>query len=334
MYIAFALASAVFSALTTILSKLGLKNINSHVATFFRTGIVLIFVWLIVFFTGVYSQITALSAKNLWFLVLSGIAGGSSWLCYFRALQIGSINKVVAVDKSSIVLTMLMGMIFLAESVRALKIFALCVIAGGTYLMLEPKAGENRVIKSRWFLYAAGSAVFASLTSIFAKIGLSDIDSNLGTALRTGIIFVFAGLMVPISGNAGTMGGLKKKELLFLGLSGIATGLAWLCYFRALRLGEASVVAPLDKLSIVFTVLLSRLILRERALRKQFRFGGNRRGFYRSRRVPPVSRANPATVFFDTLSRKTIRENKTVKTMLSLSRGATTLASPRWRARK
>ncbi|MDR2375805.1 MAG: EamA family transporter [Treponema sp.] len=264
MYIVFALASAVFSALTTVLSKLGLKNINSHVATFFRTGVVLVFVWLIVLATGVYSPITALSTKTLLFLVLSGIAGGASWLCYFRALQLGSINKVVAVDKSGIILTMLMGMIFLAESAGALKIIALVVIAAGTYLMLEPKEEENRIVQSRWFLYAAGSAVFASLSSIFAKIGMGTIDSNLGTALRTSIIFVFAGLMVPISGSAGTIGTIKKRELLFLGLSGVATGLAWLCYFRALRLGEASVVAPLDKLSIVFTVLLSRLIFRER----------------------------------------------------------------------
>jgi transporter family protein len=263
MYIVFALASAVFSALTTVLSKLGLKNVNSHGATFFRTGVVLVFVWLIVLFTGAYERITALSAKNLIFLALSGAAGGASWICYFRALQTGSVNKVVAVDKSGIILTMLMGMIFLAESAGLLKIAALFVIAAGTCLMLAPKAGENRVIKSRWFPYAAGSAVFAALASIFAKTGLNDIDANLGTALRTSVIFVFAGLMVPISGSAGAMGGLKKKELLFLGLSGAATGLAWLCYFRALQIGEASVVAPLDKLSVVFTALLSRLIFRE-----------------------------------------------------------------------
>jgi transporter family protein len=268
MYIVFALASAVFSAFTTVLSKLGLKNTNSHAATFFRTGVVLIFVWLIVLFTGTHKQITALSTANLLFLALSGLAGGASWLCYFRALQIGRVNKVVAVDKSGIILTMLMGMIFLSESAGVLKIIALLVIAAGAYLMLEPKEEENRIVQSRWFLYAAGSAVFASLTAIFAKIGLSDIDSNLGTALRTSIIFVFAGLMVPISGSAGTMGNLNKKELLFLGLSGIATGLAWLCYFRALQLGEASVVAPLDKLSIVFTVLLSRLIFREKVSKK------------------------------------------------------------------
>ncbi|MDR0668923.1 MAG: EamA family transporter [Treponema sp.] len=264
MYIVFALASAVFSALTTVLSKLGLKSINSHAATFFRTGVVLVFVWLIVFFTGVHTRIAALSTENLLFLTLSGIAGGASWLCYFRALQIGSVNKVVAVDKSGIILTMLMGMGFLGESAGPLKIIALCLIAAGTYLMLEPKHEETKVIRSRWFLYAALSAVFASLTSILAKIGLGNIDSNLGTALRTSVIFVFAGLMVPVSGSAGTMGTIKKKELLFLGLSGVATGLAWLCYFRALRLGEASVVAPLDKLSIVVTVLLSRLIFRER----------------------------------------------------------------------
>ncbi|MDR0669612.1 MAG: EamA family transporter [Treponema sp.] len=264
MYIVFALASAVFSALTTVLSKLGLKGINSHIATFFRTGVVLVFVWLIVFVTGAYSRIAALSTENLLFLALSGIAGGASWLCYFRALQIGSVNKVVAVDKSGIILTMLMGMLFLGESAGPLKIIALPGIAAGTYLMLEPKHEETRVIRSRWFLYAALSAVFASLTSILAKIGLNNIDSNLGTALRTSVIFVFAGLMVPVSGSAGTMGTVKKKELLFLALSGVATGLAWLCYFRALRLGEASVVAPLDKLSVVCTVLLSRLIFQER----------------------------------------------------------------------
>lgn len=269
MYLIFALASAICSALTAVLSKLGLKNINSHAATFFRTGVVLIFVWLIVFITGAHERVQGFSPKTLGFLLCSGLAGGGSWLCYFKALQMGRVSQVAAVDKSSIILTILMGILFLNESAGAVKFIGLVFIAVGTYLMLERRrAEEKRAVRSSWFFYAAGSAVFAALTAILAKIGLSGIDANLGTALRTSVIFVFAGLMLPITNSAKALRGVRKKDLFFLGLSGAATGAAWLCYFQALQLGEAGTVAALDKLSIVFTVLFSRIVLRERVSKR------------------------------------------------------------------
>lgn len=222
-----------------------------------------------VFLAGSQSQLSALSGRTLLFLILSGLATGASWLCYFHALQIGDINKVVPVDKSSTVLTILLAVIFLHESLSLAKGAGVVLIAAGTYLMIEKKQSDGAAKKGAgWLLYAAGSAVFASLTSILGKIGISGVESNLGTAIRTGVVLVMSWMMVFVTGKGAKLREVPKSELGFICLSGLATGGSWLCYYKALQDGPASVVAPIDKLSILVTILFSYLVFHERLTKK------------------------------------------------------------------
>jgi len=265
MYIMLALLSAVFSSLTAIFGKKGLRETNSHVATFVRTGMVLLYVWGFAFFLGVQTKITDISPRSLLFLLLSGCATGVSWLCYYKALSIGEVSRVTAIDKSSILITMLIGMSLLGERVTAAKVMGLVVIAAGTYLMIgKIKEGKGK----RCLFYASISAVFAALTSILAKVGLGEVDANLGTAIRTGVVFIFSGIMLFPTGAIKELTKIKKRDILFLLFSALTTSLAWLFYFNALRMGEASVIAPLDKLSTVITILFSVLFLKEKISRK------------------------------------------------------------------
>ena len=265
MYIILALLSAVFSSLTAIFGKKGLRETNSHVATFVRTGMVLLYVWGFAFFLGVQTKITDISPRSLLFLLLSGCATGVSWLCYYKALSIGEVSRVTAIDKSSILITMLIGMSLLGERVTAAKVMGLVVIAAGTYLMIgKIKEGKGK----RCLFYASISAVFAALTSILAKVGLGEVDANLGTAIRTGVVFIFSGIMLFPTGAIKELTKIKKRDILFLLFSALTTSLAWLFYFNALRMGEASVIAPLDKLSTVITILFSVLFLKEKISRK------------------------------------------------------------------
>jgi len=265
MYIVLALLSAVFSSLTAIFGKKGLRETNSHVATFVRTGMVLLYVWGFAFFLGVQTKITDISPRSLLFLLLSGCATGVSWLCYYKALSIGEVSRVTAIDKSSILITMLIGMSLLGERVTAAKVMGLLVIAAGTYLMIgKVKEGKGK----RCLFYASISAVFAALTSILAKVGLGEVDANLGTAIRTGVVFIFSGIMLFPTGAIKELTKIKKRDILFLLFSALTTSLAWLFYFNALRMGEASVIAPLDKLSTVITILFSVLFLKEKISRK------------------------------------------------------------------
>lgn len=270
MWIIFAFGSAIFAGITSVLAKCGIRKTDSTVATAIRTIIVLIFSWLMVFVTGSQSQIGLISGKTWLFLVLSGIATGASWLCYFKALQTGDINKVVPIDKSSVILTILLAVLFLHEELNLPKALGVVLIGTGTFLMIEKKDISTKQNKtgSRWFFYAAGAAVFASLTSILGKIGISSVESNLGTAIRTGIVLVMAWLMVFVTGKQHTVKEISRKELVFIAMSGLATGASWLCYYRALQEGPASVVVPIDKLSILVTVLFSYLVFRERLSKK------------------------------------------------------------------
>lgn len=271
MWVAFAFGSALFAGITSILAKCGIKKTDSTVATALRTVIVLLFSWLMVWVTGSQSQIASISGKTWLFLILSGISTGASWLCYFRALQTGDINKVVPVDKSSVILTILLAFLFLHETVNFLKWIGIVLIGTGTFLMIEKKdMSAKQETGNRWFIYAVGSAVFASLTSILGKIGISDVESNLGTAIRTSVVLVMAWLMVYVTGKQHTLKGVSRKELSFIAMSGLATGASWLCYYRALQEGPASVVVPIDKLSILVTVLFSYLVFRERLSKKSF----------------------------------------------------------------
>lgn len=269
MWILFAFGSALFAGLTAVLAKCGIKKTDSDAATAIRTIVVLIFSWLMVAIVGSLPTIGGLSAKTWTFLILSGIATGASWLCYFRALQVGDVNKVVPIDKSSTILTILLALIFLGEPVSWLKGLAVLLIGAGTFLMIEKKAADkDKQEKKSWLLYAVLSAVFASLTSILGKIGIDGVESNLGTAIRTGVVLVMAWLIVFIKGKQHTLRQIPGKELGFICLSGLATGASWLCYYKALQDGLASVVVPIDKLSILVSIGFSAIVFGERLSKK------------------------------------------------------------------
>lgn len=271
MWLLFAVGSAFFSGITAILAKCGIRKTDSTVATAVRTVVVLLFSWLMVFIVGSEAEIGSMSAKTVVFLILSGIATGASWLCYFKALQTGDINKVVPIDKFSTVLTMLLAMIFLNEGMSLLSAAAIVLISAGTFLMIQKKNTDfNRSDKNdkSWLIYAVLSAVFAALTSILGKVGIENVESNLGTAIRTCVVLVMAWLMVFITGKTGEVRKIPRKDLLFICLSGFATGGAWLCYYKALQDGPASVVVPVDKLSILITILFSYIVFKEKLSKK------------------------------------------------------------------
>lgn len=267
MWILYAVGSSFFAGITSILAKIGIKKTDSNVATAVRTIVVLVFSWIMVLIVGSGNQVGNISTKTLVFLVLSGLATGASWLCYFRALQEGDINKVVPIDKSSTVLTILLALIFLGEGLSPVKIISVVLIAVGTLMMIDRKASTeaDRDKDSRgWLIYAVLSAVFASVTAILGKVGIEDIDSNLGTAIRTTVVLLMAWFMVLVTGKCSEVKKIEGRELLFIILSGIATGASWLCYYRALKEGPASVVVPIDKLSILVTIVFSRIVFNER----------------------------------------------------------------------
>lgn len=269
MWIIFAFGSAFFAGITGILAKCGIKNVDSDVATAVRTIIVLIFSWLMVFITGVNVNFSSISLKKWIFLVLSGIATGASWLCYFKALQQGDINKVTPIDKSSVIITMVLAVIFFKEPFTGIKIMAALFIGVGTYMMIEKREiTVNKNHKNSWFIFALLSAVFAALTAILGKVGIENIDSNLGTAIRTFVVLIMAWLLVLVTGKKEKIKEIDKKSFLFILLSGIATGSSWLCYYRALQTGPASVVVPIDKLSILVTIFFSYIVFKEKLSRK------------------------------------------------------------------
>lgn len=268
MWVLFAFGSAMLAGLTSVLAKCGIKKTDSTVATAIRTIVVLIFSWLMVFVVGSQETISAIGGSTLLFLVLSGLATGASWLCYFKALQLGDVNKVVPIDKSSTVLTILLAAIFLQEGVSLTKGIGVVLIAVGTFLMIEKKQSGGETKSAAWLWYALGSAVFASLTAILGKVGISGVESNLGTAIRTGVVLLMSWVMVFVTGKQGALKAIPKNELFFICLSGLATGGSWLCYYKALQDGPASVVVPIDKLSILVTVLFSYLVFREKLTKK------------------------------------------------------------------
>lgn len=266
MWILFAFGSAAFAGLTAILAKMGLKEVDSDLATALRTIVVLVFAWLMAFLTGGVPNLAAIGGNTYLFLILSGLATGASWICYFKALQLGDVNKVAPIDKSSLLLTMILGVLLLGESLSWGKAGCMVLIAAGTYLMIEKKHGVAAPTggSKGWFFYAILSAVFAALTTILGKLGVEGIDSNLGTALRTVVVLAMAWIIVLAQGKQRGIPRIDGKSWLFLVFSGVATGLSWLCYYRALQTGEASLVAPIDKLSLLFTVAFSWIVLKEK----------------------------------------------------------------------
>ena len=265
LWLLFAFGSAFFAGITAVLAKIGIQQIPSTLATAIRTVVVLVFSWLMVFVAGSQNTIGQISGRTLLFLILSGLSTGASWLCYFRALQLGDVNKVTPIDKSSTVLTILLAFLFLGEPLSLPQIFGVLGIGVGTLLMITKKEGEAAKPKGMgWLLFAFLSAVFASLTSIFGKIGVEQVESNLGTAIRTVVVLILAWCMVFVKKEQKDLKKIDRKSGIFLFLSGITTGLSWLCYYRALQDGPASVVVPIDKLSILVTILFSGLVLKEK----------------------------------------------------------------------
>ena len=271
IWISAAILSAVFSGLTSILAKCGIKKTDSDLATALRTIVVLIFSWIMVLVVGSQHTITEIEPKAFIFLILSGLATGASWICYFKALSVGDINKVVPIDKSSTVLTVLLAIICFGETSNlVMKLIATAILAVGIFLMVEKKIREEKQGSKTWMLYAVLAAVFAALTSILAKMGISGVESNLGTAIRTGVVLIMAWVIVLARGKQAQLKSIDKKELLFIGLSGIATGASWLCYYYAIQNGEVSVVVPIDKLSIIVTVIFSYFVFKEKLSKKAF----------------------------------------------------------------
>lgn len=269
MWLTAAVFSAVFAALTAILAKCGIRKTDSDVATAIRTAVVLVFSWIMVFISGSAGSISQISAKSLIFLTLSGIATGASWICYFKALSLGDVNKVVPIDKSSTVLTVLLAIICFGETEHlAVKLIGTALLGIGTLLMVEKKQTENSASGKGYLLYAVGSAVFAAATSILAKAGISGVESNLATAIRTAVVLVMAWLTVIIKGKLPQLKTLDKKELGFIALSGIATGGSWLCYYYAIQNGVVSVVVPIDKMSLLPTVIFSYFVFKEKLSKK------------------------------------------------------------------
>lgn len=269
MWILYAFASAVFAGVTSILAKCGIKKTDSTVATAVRTVVVLLFSWGMVFLVGSQSQLGSLDGKSLLFLILSGLATGGSWLCYFRALQLGDVNKVVPVDKSSTVLTIVLAFLLLKEPITPVKGLGVALIAAGTFGMIEKKDVKQSPDGSGlWLPYALGSAAFASLQAILGKVGITGVESNLGTAIRTGVVLVMAWGMVFLTGKGSAVREIPGKERSFILLSGVATGASWLCYYRAMQDGPASLVVPIDKLSILVSVAFSCTVFHERLSRK------------------------------------------------------------------
>ncbi len=274
MWLLMAVLSAFFAGLVTILAKCGIKKADSDVATALRTFVVLIFAWIMVFVVGSAGGISDISPRSLLFLLLSGVATGASWICYFKALSMGDVNKVTPIDKSSTILTVLLAIILFGETnsgetnILALKLICTAVLALGIFLMIEKKSGTNSKTRRGWMTYAALSAVFAALTSILAKIGIENVESNLGTAIRTAVVLVMAWIVVFIKGKQSLVKKIGKKELVFIALSGVATGASWLCYYYAIQKGVVSVVVPIDKLSIVFSIVFSRIVFKEKLTKK------------------------------------------------------------------
>ena len=266
-----AIFSAIFAGLTSILAKCGIRKTDSDLATALRTIVVLAFSWIMVFIVGSYNTIAKIDAKSVAFLILSGLATGASWICYFKALSVGDINKVVPIDKSSTVLTVLLAIICFGEiSNIVIKLIATVILAVGIFLMVEKKQTEQKSERKSWILYAILSSVFAALTSILAKVGISGVESNLGTAIRTGVVLVMAWVIVFVRGKQKEIKHIDKKELLFIAISGLATGASWLCYYYAIQNGIVSVVVPIDKLSILVTVAFSYFVFKEKLSKKTF----------------------------------------------------------------
>lgn len=263
VWLYYAIGSAVFAGITSILAKAGMKKTDSDLATALRTIVVLACACFMVKLTGSFENIHSIDRRVFLFLIFSGIAAGASWLTYFRALQLGSVNRTAPIDKMSTVLTMLFAILFLGEELTVYKVLAMILIGTGTILMISRTSGGRGEKDKRWLFYASLSAVFGSLSAILAKIGINGVESNLETAIRTAVVLVMAWLIVLLQGKQKQFQHLTFRSGIYICLSGLAAGLSGFCYYRAIQMGDASVVVPIDRLSIVLTVVFSSVFLKE-----------------------------------------------------------------------
>lgn len=271
MWLIMAVLSAFFAGITSILAKCGIRKTDSDIATALRTVVVLIFSWVMALIVGSVKTVTDIEMKSLVFLILSGLATGASWICYFKALSMGDVNKVVPIDKSSTILSVLLAIVLFGETDHlAVKLLGTAILAVGIFLMIDKKHIENEEKNNKWMLYTVLSAIFAALTSILAKVGITGVESNLGTAIRTGVVLVMAWIMVFMKGKQKQIKKIDKKEFAFIVFSGLATGASWLCYYYAIQNGIVSVVVPIDKLSIIVTVIFSYFVFKEKLSPKAF----------------------------------------------------------------
>ncbi len=271
MWIAASVLSAFFAGITAILAKCAIKRTDSDVATAIRTAVVLVFSFLMVLITGSFDEICNISARSVLFLVLSGLSTGASWLCYFKALSMGNVNKVVPIDKSSTIISVLFAIIIFQETNNLfIKLFGTVLLSAGIFLMVEKTKSQHSNVKRRWIMYAVLSALFAALTSILAKIGIENVESNLATAIRTCVVLIMAWLIVFLKGKQRQLHTITRKELFYICISGIATGASWLCYYYAIQNGLVSIVVPIDKLSIVVSIIFSYIVFKEKLSKKAF----------------------------------------------------------------
>ena len=271
MWIAASVLSAFFAGITAILAKCAIKRTDSDVATAIRTAVVLVFSFLMVLITGSFDEICNISARSVLFLVLSGLSTGASWLCYFKALSMGNVNKVVPIDKSSTIISVLFAIIIFQETNNLfIKLFGTVLLSAGIFLMVEKTKSQHSNVKRRWIMYAVLSALFAALTSILAKIGIENVESNLATAIRTCVVLIMAWLIVFLKGKQRQLHTITRKELFYICISGIATGASWLCYYYAIQNGLVSIVVPIDKLSIAVSIIFSYIVFKEKLSKKAF----------------------------------------------------------------
>jgi len=272
-WIIYALLASAFAGLTAVLAKIGISGVNSHLATAIRTVVIVVFSWLMVFIVGSFSELTAVSGRTWLFLIASGLATGASWLCFFYALKFGTVSQVSPLKKSSMVLTIILAFLILGEPFGLWQMIGMSFIIIGTLLMLKLKKknpSETTTEKGgNWLLFGLLASVFASLVTILGAIGIADVEANLGNAIRVVVVLIASWGMVFLTDNHKGIREIDKKNWLFLILSGLATGGSWLFFFRALQIGPASGVVPIDKLSILLNILFARIFLKEKQSPKQ-----------------------------------------------------------------
>lgn len=295
LWLVAAFASALFAGIVSILAKCGLKTIGSDVATALRTCVVAVFTWVMVAIVGSAGAIVAITPRSWLFLALSGLATGASWICYFKALSLGDVNRVVPIDKSSTLMAVIISIVLFGETSNlGLRLAGTLVATTGTLLMIERKADgagaekgadatELDVVPEHakgadaapgcakgdaGLIYALLAAVFAALTSVLAKVGIEGVESNLATAIRTMFVLLMAWGIVAGKGKLKQVREVNGKDLAFLVASGIATGASWLCYYYAIQAGQVSVVVQVDKLSLLVSIAFAYAVFGERLSRR------------------------------------------------------------------